>query len=231
MKKYLFFLLALLLTNPFFAQNRISLSKAANNSFDLKAKAQDTNILELHTSLSYISSSAKSTDNGDFISLESEGLMGTFDAGKPDIPVYSRLIEVPLEASVKLNVISYDEEIIDLNAEGISQKVMPAQPSVSKSEEPDSFYYDKIVYSRNAYFNTTIAGYEEAGIMRSVRLGRIVLSPVQYNPVQNKLRVLNNLKVEIQFIGANQVKTRQFKAKYSSRLFDEVIEKFTQNRL
>lgn len=142
MKKYILFLLTLLFMDSFFAQNKISLSKAVNNSFDLKVKVRDTNILELNTSLSYLSSFTRSTDNGDYISLESEGLMETFDAGKPDIPVYSRLIEVPLEATVKLKIISYDEEIIDLNTKGFKRKIIPAQPSISKSEEPDSFYYE-----------------------------------------------------------------------------------------
>lgn len=227
MKKCVLIILTLLFANSFFAQNRINLNKAVNNSFVL-TEAKNANTLLISTSLSYISPSTKSTDNGNFIAIESEGLMETFDLGKPNIPVYSKLIEVPIDAAVKFNVISYDEEIVDLKTKGISEKIIPSQPSISKSEEPDSFYYDRNIYNENKYFNTKIADYEEAGIMRSVRLGRVILNPIQYNPVENKLRILNNLKVEIQFVGSNKTKTLLLKAKYANRLFDNVIESYTQ---
>ncbi|NJK96812.1 MAG: hypothetical protein HC905_19525 [Bacteroidales bacterium] len=46
------------------------------------------------------------------------------------------------------------------------------------------------------------------GILRDKRLGRIIINPIQYNPVQNKLRILNNLKIEINFQGSDYQKHR-----------------------
>lgn len=230
MKKYILIILSLFLASPFMAQTtKIYLQKAQSNRFELGTTTKGENVLELNTSLSYVSASVKSTDSGNFITLESEGLMETFNSGKPDIPVYSKLIEVPLEATVNFTVISYDEEIIDLNTKGISEKVIPAQPSVFKDEEPTTFYYDQNTYNKNSYFNTTVAEYEEAGILRSARLGKIIVNPIQYNPVSNRLRVLNNLKIEIRFVGSNTLRTSQLKSKYSSSLFDGMVEKCVLN--
>jgi len=144
MKKYLLIFLSIILTNAIFAQKKvISLNKAEKNSFVLKTSSKSVDILEVNTNLSNISSDLKSTKSGDYIALESDGLVKTYDLGRPNIPIYSKLIELPLEASVKFNILSYDEEIIDLTSNGIIQKIIPAQPSISKSQEPDTFFYDK----------------------------------------------------------------------------------------
>lgn len=144
MKKYLLIFLSIILTNAIFAQKKvISLNKAEKNSFVLKSSSKSVDILEVNTKLSNLSSDLKSTKSGDYVALESDGLVKTYDLGRPNIPIYSKLIELPLEASVKFKILSYDEEIIDLTSNGIIQKIIPAQPSISKSQEPDTFYYDK----------------------------------------------------------------------------------------
>jgi hypothetical protein len=230
MKKIHLIILSLILTQMIFAQNKeISLKKAEKSSFKVNKSSKNIDLIEVNTNLSSISTELKSTNSGDFIVLESAGLVKTYDIGKPCIPVYSKLIEIPLEAKIKFKVISFDEETISLSEEGISNKIIPAQPSISKSEDPDKFYFDEKTYKKNEYFNNQITVFEEVGLLRSARLGRIVINPIQYNPVENKLRILNNLKVEVEFIGSNHSKTQELKSKYSSSIFDNVIEQYVQN--
>lgn len=232
MKKYLFILLSLIFIGTTFAQNKmIRLNKASKNGFVLKTSSKSVDILEVNASLSYVSYKLKSTESGEYIAIESESLNGTYDAGKPNIPSYSKLLELPLEASVRFKILSYDEEIIDLTAKGITQKIIPAQPSRSKSKDVDNekFYYDEKTYNDDKYLNNQVADYEEVGILRSARLGRIIINPIQYNPVQNKLRILNNLKIEVEFVGSNHKETQELKAKYSNILFDNLIDSYVQN--
>jgi hypothetical protein len=230
MKKFYLIILSLILTEMIFAQsNVISLKKADKSSFKLTTSSESIDLIEVNTNLSSLSTKLKSTDNGDFIILESEGLVKTYDLGKPNIPVYSKLIELPLEATIKFKVVSYEEEIFTLSEKGINKKVIPAQPSISKSQDPDKFYFDEKTYNTDEYFNSQITDFEEIGVLRSARLGRVVINPIQYNPVQNKLRILNNLKIEIEFIGSNYDKTQELKSKYSSSLFDNVLEQYIQN--
>ena len=230
MKKYFLFILIVILTEITFSQSRVlTLTKSVKNSFVVNQSSKSNDVLQISTSLSYISFNLNSTKGGDFATLESDGLIRTYNIGKPNIPVFSKLIELPLEASVKFSILSYDEEIIDLGVNGINQKIIPAQPSILKTNPPDNFYYDQSIYNENQYFNTEITSFENVGIMRSVRLGRIEIRPIQYNPVQNKLRILNNLKIEIEFIGSNHIKTQEMKAKYSNYLFNDILRNFIPN--
>ncbi len=180
MKKFYLIVLSLIITEMIFAQsNVISLNKADKSSFELITSSESTDIIEVNANLSSLHTKLKSTDDGDFIIIESEGLVKTYDLGKPNIPVYSKLIELPLEASIKFKVVSYNEEIITLSDRGIKNKIIPSQPSISKSQDPDKFYFDEKTYSTDEYFNSQITDFEEIGVLRSARLGRVVINPIR----------------------------------------------------
>jgi len=197
---------------------------ASENSFDILNKGSEN--LTIKSSLSALYFSAEDTKGGDFTLLQANGLIKTFDMGNPNIPVISKLIEVPQDATVKFNIVSYDEEIIDLEEYGIENKIIPAQRSISKSEDPIDvpFAYNEKMYKQDKFINTKIAIYEDAGMMRATRLGRVEINPIQYNPVKNQIRVLNNLVIEIEFVGANLSKTQALKTKYASPYFDNILE-------
>lgn len=205
--------------------------KPDSTRFEIKQDSKSKDILNITTAISFVHAKTLKTKGGNFVTLESEGLIKIFGKGKPNLPVYSKLIEVPLDAKVEFSILSYDEEIIELKRHGIYDKIVPAQPSLSKSDDPEKvpFYYDSLAYSKNEFIYTKITSFEDLGILRSIRLIRVEIRPIQYNPVQNNLKILNNLKIEIKFIGADHSKTNQLKSKYSSFLFDKIFEKTVPN--
>ena len=117
------------------------------------SKSRD--ILHINTAISVLHIKKINTKGGNFITLESEGLVKIFGKGFPNIPVFSKLIEAPLNAQVEFEVLSYDEEIVDLKDYGIYNKIVSAQPSLSKSDDPGAmpFYYDDNIYNKNEYIN------------------------------------------------------------------------------
>jgi len=232
MKARIIFIALLALVLNSYSQNTIiNLSKSTDSRFDIAQIPTSIDTLEADVKLSQIEllSNNKSVQSSNYIELLSNDLMEIFDVGKPNVPVFSKLIECPLEASVSFKILGYDEEIIDLSAKGFNKKIIPAQPSISKSEEPDKFYIDTAIYSKDQYYNSEITAFEDAGILRSVRIGRIEIRPIQYNPVQNKLRILNNLRIQIIFSKSNHSKTEEMKAKYSNPAYDNLVESFVPN--
>lgn len=189
----------------------------------LRVTDYDYEGLIISSTLSEIQIDAHNTKDGIYISLTGDILTKTYTPGEPDLPVVSRLIEVPHGANVKLRIVSYNEEQVELNAIGYTQKVIPAQPSVSKSDDPEKipFIINHETYGSDIFINKEIAVYEEVGKMRSTRLGRVELRPIQYNPVTNTLRILNNLKVEVLFEGVNREVTERINREYGSPLFQK----------
>lgn len=129
--------------------------------------------------------------------------------GNPALPVFNKLIQIPENATAEVIVLSYDEQIIDLNAYGIFAPLMPAQPSLSKSEDPDKvpFHYNANAYKDDNFSQVPVAKVEKLGNMRGVNIGRLTLNPVRYNPVTNQLLVMRNLKVKVNFVNADVTKT------------------------
>ena len=158
-----------------------------------------------------------------FYRLKVKGLVKTFNAGMPEIPVISKLIEVPLDANVEFEIVSYDEEIIDLNDYGIQAKIYPAQESLSKSEKEKDLKIKQNVYNKDEFLYQETAKYYNSGIMRGVRLGRIEIYPIQYNPAKNILKVLNNLVVKVKFVNADLQKTQELKKKTYSPVFGSLL--------
>ena len=62
-----------------------------------------------------------------------------------------------------------------------------------KSYEVDEFYPSEVVFSREPY------------ILRSMRGQTIVFQPIQYNPVQRKLRIFTQIDIRVQEAGISQV--------------------------
>ncbi len=155
------------------------------------------------------------TSKGNFVKLTGPQLTKTYVQGMPELPVYSKLIEVPQGADVTIKVISYDEEIIDLNSQGITAKIIPAQASERKTPSHDELSLNENVYHKNAFYKPgDMVIYDERGQMRATRIGRIEIRPFSYNPVKNLLKVYKNIKIEVTFTGANHAATKALKKKY-----------------
>lgn len=178
------------------------------------------------TSVSTIKVNEKFTKNGDFNQLFIDSYVNSGDFGSPSLPTLKRLIEIPYNAEININVISYDEEIISLNDLGFSNKIFPQQPSVRKDQDADKlpFYINEKVYLTTDFIETPIVEVQNVGVMRGINIGRLVVRPIQYNPVQNELRVLKNIVVEINFKNANITLTNTMKTKYYSPLFQNTCK-------
>ena len=191
-------------------------------SFDLLRKSNaikkfkaDNDGFSLDITTSKFTLKPVGTSKGLFMNLSGPKLLKVFTKGMPNLPVYSKLIEVPLEADVNIEIVSYNEETIDLNNQGISAKIIPAQASERKTPLHDDFSINENVYHKNAFYSQgDMVSYEYRGQMRATRIGRIEIRPFNYNPVKNLLKIYTNIKVKISYTGANHEATKNLKKKY-----------------
>jgi len=105
-----------------FAITALGLSAVAQSTqrFDFKQTQSNIRItdksfdgLTIESSISYLDIVELNTKQGKFISISSDILTETFNPGFPNLPVISKLIEIPFGAQVVLKVVSFDEEIIE----------------------------------------------------------------------------------------------------------------------
>lgn len=144
--------------------------------------------------------------------------------GSPKLPVYRRLIEVPVGASFDIVITRQEYKEYDCTASGIAHLVIPAQAPVSKGITDPSlipFEYNAQVYQQNAFLGGPLVTVSPVGTMRAVTLARIEIAPVQYNPVTGKLRIYETIEATVVFNHANIGATLEMKHRLASPYFEK----------
>ncbi len=162
------------------------------------------------------------TPLGVFVQLSIPDYGFSLQNGDPRLPILKKLIEVPVGASFDIHIIKAVYQEYTLEELGSQFPIIPNQRSISKSENPAlvPFQYNSATYLNDAYFGFDAVHVESIGFMRGVRLARLEISPVQYNPVTGMVKILTDLDAEIIFTGADIAATQQLKADKYSPLFD-----------
>jgi len=199
---------------------------------DIEVKPQSKTKLELQTStynllkvkneISVIHSFKVRTEEGIFIQLQLPGYSYSEEVGAPKLPMLRKIIEVPENAVPEIRISYSDVITIDLDDLGISQQLLPAQVYAIKDGAIPDFEIDQNIYNTNAFSGREIASVEILGHMRGLRLGRLDISPIDYNPYTNTIKVYENLEVEVIFSGADIQATYTQKMKNQAPYFKSV---------
>ncbi len=195
----------------------------SQNNFDIRLKANVSKLI----------SQEISTRRGNFITLSFESSKAEDNFGYPELPVFTELIEIPFGGKASVKVISFDEKIIDINQSGTLSKIFPSQPPLAKNQDPDKvkFHYIEKVYSTDDYLINNIASVEEIGTMRGKKIGKLIINPCLYNPVQNLLKIRTNMVVEVSFENADLTSTRNAAEKYHSPVFEKPFGQLLNNQI
>ena len=113
-----------------------------------------------------------------FTQLHIKNCVSTGKVGEPELPIYTRLIELPNTGNFILENISFEENIIDL-----SNAVLP-------SDFLDEDEINTAEYQRDEWIPSEVVTISDPNIMGAYRFSQIAVSPIQYNPLQKKLRII-----------------------------------------
>ena len=198
MKKVLVFMLLLVIGLSAMAQQSIRL-----RSVD-KAECEKSDMVSLKASFSFSTIDAQDmqTERGLFSSISIPNTVIGGNEGDPQIPVLNELIAVPFGANPSIEITSYTTTDYSLDDYGI-HTLMPRQPNVFKNEDNPFVYNEDAYQSTRGLRSKPMARVSVNGTMRGVRVGQLSIEPVSYDPVNNTLRVFNNIEVTVSFDGAD----------------------------
>lgn len=128
--------------------NKAELVNNNDFGFELQFKLQDFNLEEIQTKAGVF----------DQITIDGFGYSGRI--GEPKLPVFSKLIAVPIGATVQIEYLTKNQLTLSRADAQLKNKIIPAQASVSKSDnfelvpfEMKSAAYGKDEFTGNAVFN------------------------------------------------------------------------------
>jgi len=140
------------------------------------------------------------------------------EIGKPDLPRFSKLVAIPNQGEIAVNILTFEEVIIqDIN-------IYPRQRLQSESQPNDrSFVIDEEFYTNGEIFPGKIVELGESAIMRDFRIVNLTINPFQYDPIKKELTIIKNIELEITSSrnGGENIKTINSK---KSRFFEPLYE-------
>ena len=220
--------MTLILSVSVMAQQKIQLRSAD------KAECVKSDMTSLRASFSFSTIEAQDYESvrGTFSWLSMPNTVLGGNEGDPQIPVVNELIAVPVGANPTIRVTSYSTTDYRLEDLGI-RTLVPRQPSLRKDKKPEDvpFVYNASAYQTRGMRSEPQALVEVVGTMRGVQLGKMTIEPVSYDPVNNTLRVFNNIEVEVSFDGADAVATEKLLVDTYSPYFDVIYKQLFNDRM
>ena len=222
----LFVFLVSFYTYSFNNENNIKLNSTETKC---KTKSNPDYSFSVDNTISDFSKIYVSTKNGDFTKIVIDGYVGTKEIGYPELPVLTRLVEIPLNSTIEITISNYTEEIINLSD---NFKIFPTQPSLSKSDniEDVEFYYNEEAYLSTTFSDEPVAIIDNLGTMRGVQMGQLRIQPFSYNPSTNQLKVYNNLEITVNFSNADIANTKAEQKRTYSPIFEQNFNRLINHK-
>ncbi len=157
---------------------------------------------------------AAAAEDGEYILVRVPEAGFSNEIGRPMLPVYRRLVELPHGAAGELVVRSGDLRKYD-----IEHPVYPRQHPVPKSGPVPEFVFDEKFYSEPGFAPAIGARIVETGVVRGHRVALVEINPVSYNPVEGVVEVAHRMEVSLRWNGADWGLTRRLHERYDSPAF------------
>jgi len=159
------------------------------------------------------------TSAGNFVRLQVSdgGIAG--EVGRPQIPVFRKLIAIPEGGAISWEVIDKQEHVLPIG-DLASKPLYPVQPSVEKRPGAlanAQFAWDHDYYARDQWLPETGVEIGERGYMRAYSYIPMTVYPVAVNPQRSEIRVTHRLTVRLKVHGADMAATRDRILRYGTR--------------
>lgn len=203
-------------------------------SFSISRSNQDTRLLkatdyecQIHYTISDLQIETVKNKDGVFDDLSIAGYGYTNRIGEPKLPVLSKIIYVPVGAKVSYDILSHKQKIYTKSDSGLQNRIIPAQRSISKSEDPSKvpFIFNQSTYNSNKFNSNAMFTVNEIGYMRGVRIFLIEFEPVRYNPVSGEMQVSYDVQIKVNFENPDLSATHELRAKTASYEFEQLYSK------
>jgi hypothetical protein len=141
-----------------------------------------------------------SDPSGDYLRMFLTGHHQTSEPGKPEMPVYSRLIEVPHGMEVVVSLSEIKTQTIKFSDRGLrNAELYPAQPARTKNEVQDEkiTVKDKEIYTTKGIIGHDTVIVSREGIFRGHNLYNVAVYPAFYNPLKGYIDLITSMNIDL----------------------------------
>ncbi|MBR5784219.1 MAG: T9SS type A sorting domain-containing protein, partial [Bacteroidales bacterium] len=131
--------------------------------------------------------------------------MNSTEVGCPSLPIIQRIIAIPIGCTPHLQILT-DDIVFHTLSETKGKRLTPVQPSKPKTSATSNHWTinDKVYSAGDVFYKKELVELTPLGIMRGMQLVRLTVSPFEYNPLKNSLRVHTTVSAKITFEVKNE---------------------------
>ncbi len=183
----------------------------------------------INYSISELNIESITNNAGSFYRISVPGHIPSTDPGKPELPVFSRLISIPEGSGFRIKISDIKSVKINPKAKKIAGLLFPAQESETKEVQQvkREFKIDKTTYATRGFIPVDTVRIEPLGTARNNKLANLYISPVRYNPYSNSVQVITSMRIEITFSNSININARSLSSQPA--LFNESLNKGVLN--
>ena len=208
---------------------------AKSYKFHLNGNLQETDVISgsqsftINYSISELNVETLVNNTGSFYRISIPGHIPSAVPGKPELPVFSRLISIPEGSGFRIRISDVRSSSINPSGKKIEGLLFPAQESETKGiqQTKPEFKFDKTSYASRGLISSDTVRIEMLGTVRNNRLANLYIYPVRYNPHSNRLEVITSMKIEITFSNSDNIISKSLSTQ--SALFNETLDKGVLN--
>jgi hypothetical protein len=196
-----------------------------NGDLQINTAVNESRSIIINYSTSELNVENVTNENGTFYRINIPGHIRTVSPGKPELPVYSKLIMIPDGSVCNVRISEVKSSRIKPSGKKIDGILYPSQEGETKEiyQEKPVFLKDKITYASRGIIESDTVTIEPVGKVRNTNLANLIISPVRYNPRSNTLEVITSMKIEISFTSSNGPSSKSLLPE--TALFNESLSK------
>ena len=139
-----------------------------NIQHEISYDKKNETTLNVNISLGNVSINEIENNNQNFITISTPGSYNSKVVGKPQLPQFNQLIEIPAQANCRIEVIEKNSTVINLNNYS-NLKVVPSQASIPKTiNNAIEFQYDEVFYNENKFTDSDLVIIENLGKLSEI---------------------------------------------------------------
>lgn len=214
MKRLSLLLVTVFVTIVCFAQSSSVIIKEGKNSATIGINTDS--MLEFSCSLANFEIQPTFADGNYYSRIICDGYIPDNRTGYPQLPVFVRVIEVPMGAEIVSSYSVNSKTTVSLEEKDSPYPIFPNQLAVFKNQRREDIPFVKNdIYNSTEIYSPQILKVEEAGVMRGIRLVKVIVNPFEYDIADNVLIVSNEISVKLQFKDADSRSNYVKSSKYS----------------
>ncbi len=141
------------------------------------------------------------------------------EVGKPALPCHTDIIAIPLNASAKVKIISFESKKIK------NYLIYPAlKLALDKVGAPNpEFEIDNLFYSQDITYPENIVDIVDIQKIRGTSMAIVKICPIQYNPKLKEITVYSNIRYKIEFTESNSFINPKEHSNHFLNLFPNIM--------